>query len=169
MRRLTGLAPLMTLLTCAACATPSEGSTGEGTPTATPTTTAPLVDPTLGPRPLAGGGPDQPSTTLNPGQGAQDCGTFRLGQGEALPDNAKRCFIDAASAGHRATLTVTWPTVEGDPIQVTYTSGTDGHTEVVTDSRADNFGPKTITTENCQGPKPATQGIDFTTCAPVRK
>ncbi|MBL7262168.1 DUF4362 domain-containing protein [Paractinoplanes lichenicola] len=75
-----------------------------------------------------------------------------------------RCFVDAASAGHRAWLQVSWPTVEGDPIHVTYLSGDDGHIEVVTDSRADGFGPKPVTTEDCQGPKPARQGIEFTTC-----
>ncbi|MCO8269847.1 DUF4362 domain-containing protein [Actinoplanes sp. TRM 88003] len=130
---------------------------------------APMIDPSLGPRPRAGGS-GGPSTTLRPGQGALDCGTFVLGQGEKLPDTAARCFVDAAQAGHRARLAVTRPTVEGDPIPVTYTSGTDGRTEVITDSRQDGFGPKEITRQTCQGPAVADYSITFTRCtqpAPV--
>ncbi|MDY7087318.1 MAG: DUF4362 domain-containing protein [Actinomycetota bacterium] len=111
----------------------------------------------------------KPNTTLRPGLGVTDCGTFTLAQGEQLPDQAARCFADEAGAGHRALLKVTRPTVEGAPIHVTYTSGDDGRTEVVTDSRADNFGPKEVTTEDCQGPEPGPYGIEFTSCVRVTK
>nr|WP_221379614.1 hypothetical protein [Actinoplanes polyasparticus] len=146
--------------------TPFVDPSGDPRPRASET--APFVDPTLGPRPRAGG-TGKPSTTLSPGQGvpaALDCGTFVLGQGDKPPESATRCFVDAAQAGHPARLKVTRPTVEGDPIPVTYTAGADGRTEVLTDSRQDGFGPKQITREICQGPSVAEFGIKFNRCTP---
>ncbi|MCM4077836.1 hypothetical protein [Paractinoplanes hotanensis] len=161
---------LLTVGALAACGGPSDPPNRVGPATATlpayVSPSAPFVDPSLGPRPPARGS-GGPSTTLSPGQGvpaAIDCGTFVLDQGDTLPDNPARCFVDAAQAGHPARLKVTRPTVEGAPIPVTYTAGADGRTEVVTDSRRDGFGPKQVTRQTCQGPSVADYGIDFTRC-----
>ena len=163
------MAFLLTAGTLAACGDTGDPPNQGGPATATvpqASQNAPPIDPSLGPRPRAGGS-SGPSTTLRPGPGrsaALDCGTFVLGQGDTLPDSAARCFIDAAQAGHPARLKVTRPTVEGDPIPVTYTAGTDGRTEVVTDSRQDGFGPKEVTRQTCQGPAAARSSIEFTRC-----
>ncbi|MCY1145589.1 hypothetical protein OWR29_46945 [Actinoplanes sp. Pm04-4] len=159
--------PLSLTIALAACAqAPGAGPNEAGPATAPITSTAPPVDPLLSPRPSAADR-SGPSTTLSPGQGVParlDCGTFTLGQADTLPGSAARCFIDAASAGHPARLKVTSPTVEGDPIPVTYTAGADGRTEVITDTRQDGFGPQQITRQTCQGPSPAAKSLLFTKC-----
>lgn len=109
---------------------------------------------------VACGGPD-PSPQAS---GATDCGTFTLSQGEQFPEAAARCLIDAASAGRPARLQVTRPTVEGDPIPITYTSGEDGRVEVVTDSRQDKWGQQVITRETCTGPTAAPE-LTFAQCS----
>jgi hypothetical protein len=53
---------------------------------------------------------------------------------------AIRCFVEAVHARHPAQLKETRPTVEGDPIPITYIAGADGRVEVITDSRPDTFG-----------------------------
>jgi hypothetical protein len=163
--------PFALTIALAACAQapgagPSEAGPATAPSTSTAPTEAPPVDPLLSPRPSAKER-NGPSTTLSPGQGTPDrldCGTFTLGQADTLPDSAARCFIDAASAGHPARLKVTSPTVEGDPIPVTYTAGADGRTEVITDTRQDGFGPRQITRQTCQGPSPAAKSLLFTKC-----
>ncbi|WP_229070395.1 DUF4362 domain-containing protein [Actinoplanes sp. DH11] len=94
-----------------------------------------------------------------------DCGTFLLGQGEKVPADAATCLIDAAKAGRVTTLKVTSPTVEGDPIPVTYAARPDGRVDVTTDSRADNFGEQTISRETCSEPALTRDGIAFTECS----
>ncbi|AEV86602.1 hypothetical protein ACWT_5585 [Actinoplanes sp. SE50] len=96
--------------------------------------------------------------------GVTDCGTFTLGQGESLPASAARCLIEAVHAGRPARLAVTRPTVEGDPIPVTYTAGADGRVEVVTDARRDRFGGRTVTRDFCTGPS-ATPELEFARCS----
>ncbi|ROS31453.1 hypothetical protein [Cellulomonas sp. PhB150] len=78
----------------------------------------------------------------------EPCGTVTLGQGETVPTEAWTCFDAAAATG--AELVVSRPTTEGDPI-VTYYRAGPGITgvEVLTDTTADAFGPRTWTHELC--------------------
>jgi hypothetical protein len=94
-----------------------------------------------------------------------DCGTFTLSQGERLPESAARCFVDAVQEQRPARLRVTRPTVEGDPIPVTYSTGTDGRTEVLTDSRRDKFGAQVVTRGTCLRPTVDEYGVDFAECS----
>ena len=94
----------------------------------------------------------------------KDCGTFNLAQGEELPESAARCLVEAAEAGKPARLKATRLTTEGDPIPVTYTAGTDGRVEVITDSRQDAFGVPAITRQICTGPV-AVPELDFAQCS----
>ncbi|GAA1987562.1 hypothetical protein [Microbacterium pumilum] len=66
------------------------------------------------------------------------CGEYTLGQGESIPDEAVDCMAAAGEAG--ATLTVTSPTTEGDPILTVYTAMPDGSVEVYADMTEDRFG-----------------------------
>ncbi|GGN10903.1 DUF4362 domain-containing protein [Actinoplanes campanulatus] len=93
-----------------------------------------------------------------------DCGTFDLPQGEDLPDSAARCLVEAVRAGHPAQLKVTRPTVEGDPIPVSYAAGADGRVEVITDSRQDGFGAQVVTRQTCTGPTAAPE-LRFAECS----
>jgi hypothetical protein len=94
-----------------------------------------------------------------------DCGTFNLSQGEGLPDSAIRCFIEAVQARHPARLEETRPTIEGDPIPVTYIADADGRVEVTTDSRQDSFGSQIITRHTCTGPTAAPGRLSFAQCS----
>lgn len=68
------------------------------------------------------------------------CGVVRLGQGERVPEPAWSCLDAALGAGRAASLVVTRPTTEGDPIVLTYRVGGDVQgMEIVTDDRADQF------------------------------
>ena len=157
MKRLPALVLLLFALT--ACQAPTSRA-------APATAGTPFVDPTLGPR--ATSRPSGPSTTLRPGQGDParlDCGSFTLDQGDDLPAEAARCFVDAASAGRPVRLSVTAPTVEGAPIPTTYTAGADGRTEVVSDFRKDPFSSQAVVKQICQGPSAGGQGIRFARCA----
>jgi hypothetical protein len=78
-----------------------------------------------------------------------DCGTFTLGQGERLPESVVRCFIDAVGAGSSADLKVTRPTIEGDPIPMSFHADPDGQILVITDSRQDRFGNQVVTHAVC--------------------
>jgi hypothetical protein len=81
-----------------------------------------------------------PATPASPptGELIPSCGEYTLGQGETLPDEAVDCMADAGTDG--ATLTVTAPTTEGDPIVTVYTAKPDGSIEVYTDMTEDRFG-----------------------------
>ncbi|MFC6450456.1 hypothetical protein ACFP82_10210 [Cellulomonas gelida] len=73
---------------------------------------------------------------------ASSCGVVRLDQGERVPEPAWACLDAALDAGRAASLVVTQPTTEGDPIVLTYRVGGDVQgMEVVTDDRADEFAP----------------------------
>ncbi|HEY3261152.1 MAG TPA: hypothetical protein VGJ95_12945 [Pseudonocardiaceae bacterium] len=100
------------------------------------------------------GGPGAPSDGSNIRPNATsaavtDCGTFNLSQGEGLPDSAIRCFVEAVQARHPAQLKETRLTVEGDPIPVTYTADAAGRVEVITDTRQDRLGERTIDHQTC--------------------
>lgn len=94
-----------------------------------------------------------------------DCGTFTLTHGDALSAPAARCLIAAAGTGRPARLQVTSPTVEGDPLPITYTVVGEDRVEVITDYREDGFGPKAITRAICSGPSSRAGGLDFTHCS----
>jgi hypothetical protein len=94
-----------------------------------------------------------------------DCGTFNLSQGEGLHDSAIRCFIEAVQARHRVRLKETRPTIEGDPIPVTYIADDDLRVEVTTDSRQDTFGSQIITRQTCTGPTAAPGRVSFAQCS----
>ncbi len=66
------------------------------------------------------------------------CGEYELDQGESIPQEAVDCMAEAGENG--ATLTVTTPTVEGDPIVTTYTALPDGGMEVYADMTEDRYG-----------------------------
>ncbi|MBB2949223.1 hypothetical protein FB565_009028 [Actinoplanes lutulentus] len=78
-----------------------------------------------------------------------DCGTFDLDQGEDVPEDAATCLLDAFTAQRVVTMKATFPTTEGDPIPVTYTTRADGRIDVTTDSRADGLGTPIIERETC--------------------
>ena len=94
-----------------------------------------------------------------------DCGTFELSQGERPPETAVRCLVDAVEARIRARLKVTRPTVEGDPIPVTYVTHADGSVEVITDARQDKFGSGDIQRMTCVRPSLTPDGPDFAECS----
>ena len=108
---------------------------------------------------------DSPRAAASPAAAAvTDCGTFVLNQGEEVPESAVRCLAEAVRAGAPARLKATGPTTEGDPLPITYTASTDGSVEVLTDSRQDKFGVRTITREICTGP-PIVPDLIFARCA----
>jgi hypothetical protein len=119
-------------------------------------------------RPLDGGPMiAAPSDRVSP-DATTDCGTFTLGQGEHLPADAAQCLISAARTGRPAKLAVTRPTTEGDPIPMTYTAR-DGKVEVLTDTRADNFGPKTLTLQTCTGPGIVDREFHWDSCSELQR
>ncbi|MGK5685615.1 DUF4362 domain-containing protein [Actinoplanes sp. URMC 104] len=113
------------------------------------------------------GGTAAPGTTVTRGQATVDCGTFVLGQGEDLADSAARCFVDAVAAGRPARLKVTRPTVEGQPIPITYTAGAGGRTQVLVDHRQDGYSTPALYRQTCWGPSAGEHGIDFERCTPL--
>jgi hypothetical protein len=109
--------------------------------------------------------PRTPATSAEPRPVvATDCGTFDLPQGGRLPGSAARCLSEAVQAGRPARLAVSRLTVEGDRIPATYTAGTDGRVEVVTDSRQDAFGEQIVTRRTCSGPIPGPE-LEFAECS----
>ena len=117
-----------------------------------------------------GASSDDPTARANASSDASsaavtDCGTYDLAQGEGLPDSAIRCFIEAVKARHRARLMETRPTIEGDPIPVTYIADADGRVEVITDSRQDTFGSQIIEHQTCTGPTAAPGWLSFAQCS----
>jgi hypothetical protein len=107
-------------------------------------------------------GPTSPTVGV---ASARDCGTFVLGQREELPTSALRCFLDAVSAGQPVVLNETRPTVEGDPIPVTFSADARGRVEVITDSRKDRFGSGTVDRITCTAPSAVGGQLHFATCS----
>jgi hypothetical protein len=102
--------------------------------------------------------------TAPSGPAVVDCGSFFLDQGEAVPDDAARCLIAAATNRTPARLLETKPTVEGDPIPITYVTETDGTVRVTTDATQDQFGPGGIAEKICTGPRFANGVFSFARC-----
>lgn len=104
-----------------------------------------------------------PAATRSPA--ITDCGTFNLSHGEGLPDSAVQCLLEAVGARRPARLIETRPTVEGDPIPVTYVAHADGRVEVITDSRQDRFGNQMIERRMCVGPSSDQGRLSFAQCS----
>ncbi|WP_127475457.1 DUF4362 domain-containing protein [Microbacterium sulfonylureivorans] len=117
---------LLAALLLTACATggvaPGGGETGETTPTIAP-------DP--------GTGADTPAGFTDRPM-LPSCGSVELHQGETIPQDALECLADGGPGG--AELTVTAPTVEGDPIVTYYRALPGGGVEVFTDMTQDAYG-----------------------------
>ena len=110
-----------------------------------------------------GKAPDlEPVAKLAPG--VKDCGVISLDQGEKIPASATACFVDSVQGGDAARLIVTQPTVEGDPIVVTYSASANGRIKVDTDTRADQYGTGRIEHQICTGPTAKSSEIDFDHC-----
>ena len=79
----------------------------------------------------------------SPASSAQgDCGEVVLRQGEMLEAVGAReraCLEDALADGRSATLTVTAPTVEGDPVTTTWAVAADGTLSADSDVSRDRF------------------------------
>jgi hypothetical protein len=113
--------------------------------------------------------PASSTTTLTATANASvNCGTYVLSQGQKVPDAAYRCFIEAVGSGRPAELKETRPTVEGDPVPISYVGDATGKIQRITDSRKDAFGTKTVTWETCTGPIIVRGGLTFAGCAPAR-
>lgn len=86
------------------------------------------------------------STSASSGTGADtgtDCGEVVLAQGQRLEvvgSRERACLAEALRDGRRATLAVTEPTVEGDPIVTSWTLAADGTLTAEIDSSQDRFG-----------------------------
>ncbi len=81
------------------------------------------------------------------------CGEVRLSQGESLEQASREgvaCLRAALDSGEGAELTVTYPTVEGDPITIYRRVTPTGTVEVYTDSTEDNFGQHRWTYKTCE-------------------
>jgi len=68
------------------------------------------------------------------------CGEYAIPQGTpGIPADRLDCLSSAFAARRTATLTVTEPTTEGDPVITTYTTTVDGTVDVVVDATADTW------------------------------
>ncbi len=103
----------------------------------------------------AGATTPRATATARPVPVAASCGAIQLGQGEEVPDEAWTCLDAALASGRATTLVVTRPTVEGDPVVLTYRVGGDVRgLEVVTDDSADAFAApqaRGVHVERCPG------------------
>ncbi|WP_166846048.1 hypothetical protein [Isoptericola sp. BMS4] len=77
------------------------------------------------------------------------CGVVEHGvRGGGIPDDARACLDDAWGSG--AELTVTTPTVEGDPTTTYYRVG-GGGLEIFRDTTADTYGAGAWRRKTCPG------------------
>ncbi|MFW5470171.1 hypothetical protein ACOCJ4_09020 [Knoellia sp. CPCC 206435] len=85
-----------------------------------------------------------PGPAPKPGPGTDtDCGKVVLAQGQRLEvvgSQERACLEEALRDGRGATLSVTEPTVEGDPIVTSWTLADDGTLTADIDSSQDRFG-----------------------------
>jgi hypothetical protein len=86
----------------------------------------------------------------------EDCGTFVLQQGDEFPSAAAACFVAAVQAERAARLQVTRPSVEGDPIPVTYTAAAGGSSKAVLRETCEGavLAKGEITLRRCSAPTP---------------
>jgi hypothetical protein len=95
-----------------------------------------------------------------------DCGVHDLRQGEHLTAGAAQCIVDAAAKGGRGHMTVTRPTIEGDPIVAVYSVQKDGAVIVETDTTQDRFGNNGVVRQACTGPYTKDAELLFEHCEP---
>ncbi|GLY32443.1 hypothetical protein [Kineosporia sp. NBRC 101731] len=93
-----------------------------------------------------------------------DCGTEVLDQSARISDQGADCFLGAVTAGDPATLEVTYPTVEGDPITQVFRNLGSGEIQVETDSTKDRFGSGEVETQVCTGPSRSSFALTFDEC-----
>lgn len=95
------------------------------------------------------------------------CGEVVLAQGEVLEvagSTQRACLEDALRDGRSATLAITAPTVEGDPIVTSWHLSDDGTLTAVIDSTQDRFaGEPRVTRSSCGR---VTELPDLLTCEP---
>ena len=80
-----------------------------------------------------------------------------------VPTDVQRCVIDALATGRVVHLSVTYPTVEGDPITEFFQTNEDGTVRIVTDNRRDKNARGGILTLRCEAlveGQPAPEGRD---------
>jgi hypothetical protein len=89
----------------------------------------------------ASAGPAASGTTTAPVTASTSCGVVTLAQGDTtgVPESALTCFTMALADQRRVTLTVTQPTVEGDPVTTVFTALLGQHVQVDVDSSKDAF------------------------------
>ena len=96
------------------------------------------------------------------------CGSYDLAQGEQDPTSYERqqeCMLDAFASGRRATLSYSFPTEEGDPIEVDLTVVGNRLVEVRTDDTGDRFGSGEVRTERCSELRASEGHFDARTCS----
>jgi heat shock protein HslJ len=98
------------------------------------------------------------------GQVEVDCGTVTVAQAEQPPESALACFLDAVAAGRSVHLTIVAPTVEGDPIPMTYRGDGGPSIQVTTDARQDRFGSGQVEYQVCEGPRVEGGWLAFAEC-----
>jgi hypothetical protein len=84
------------------------------------------------------------------------CGSVELNQGEQVLEPPAReidCLRDALRAEQGAELSVTYPTVEGDPIRTHYRLTPFGTLQVYEDSTDDAFGDQKWSFTKCATPE----------------
>ncbi|WP_436525379.1 DUF4362 domain-containing protein [Actinoplanes sp. HUAS TT8] len=119
-------------------------------------------------RALTGSPPPPTAATTSPAPTVIDCGTVDLGLSGRLPQATAQCLIDAASAGTPAHLQQTENTDEGDPIITTFTVEGKDRVRVVTDMRADRFGPKQVQQEDCTQLREIKGRLMFDSCTKAK-
>lgn len=90
-----------------------------------------------------GTGDDAPETDAPPAEPAVlDCGSYEAGLGAATSEQetANQCLIEAFDAGRAATLVLTLPTIEGDPVTHTFLVTGPGAVRLEVDATKDAYG-----------------------------
>jgi hypothetical protein len=95
-----------------------------------------------------------------------DCGVHTIRQGEDPPAAAAQCIVDAVAHGNRAHMTLTRPTIEGDPITTVYSVQKDATVIVQTDTTQDRFGNNGVVRQACTGPYTKDAELMFEHCEP---
>ncbi|EAP98750.1 lipoyltransferase [Janibacter sp. HTCC2649] len=94
----------------------------------------------------------RPATSSQTPTAEISCGEVELGQGEVLEVGGAKeraCFEGALREGRAATLAVSQPTIEGDPIVTTWRLATDRTLTGDIDSSKDRFGNQAHTLVSC--------------------